>query len=70
MRISVCAHVRRPHQVTSQHPWQRQAEETAGLHVPSWSMCWMEVHSGVASAWGVAVVTGVQRADEREHNVS
>lgn len=30
----------------------------------------MEVRSVVASAWGAAVVTGVQRADCREHNVS
>lgn len=29
----------------------------------------MEVHSGVASARGATVVTGVQRADCREHNV-
>lgn len=60
----------RPRQVTSQHPWQSQTEEMAVLHVPGCSMCHMEVHFGVASARGAVVVTGVQRADCREHNVS
>lgn len=47
-----------------QHPWQ------SSVHVPGWSMCWMEVHIGVTAARGVTVVTGVQRADCREHTVS
>lgn len=50
-------------------PGRSQAEEAAGCTCTA-GACARWRFSGVASAWGATVVTGVQRADCREHNVS